>query len=139
MRCPSCGGAELKHDKRDVPYTFKGETTVFENIEGDYCPNCGESLHGPVVGEKLSRMAMAFNKRCDPLPDEVEEWVCLLSQDDGEAALEHLAAGNPIYYREADTPQGVCIKEFPNGRRELVRFDLESGKEVVVSTLANSS
>ncbi|GEM_PF-5175425 len=28
MKCPVCGAAELIHDTRDVPYTYKGETTV---------------------------------------------------------------------------------------------------------------
>jgi hypothetical protein len=43
--------------------------------------------------------------------------------DDGAAAREHLAAGFPIYYSEDDTPAGAVIKEYPDGRRELVRFD----------------
>jgi len=51
----------------------------------------------------------------------------------GNAARENLAAGNPIYYRKPDTPPGVCVKEYPDGRLELVRFDLKSGKEVVLS------
>ena len=45
--------------------------------------------------------------------------------DDGAAAREHLAAGFPIYYSEDDTPAGAVIKEYPDGRRELVRFDRE--------------
>lgn len=28
MKCPVCGAAELIHDTRDLPYTYKGETTV---------------------------------------------------------------------------------------------------------------
>jgi len=26
MKCPVCGAAELIHDTRDLPYTYKGET-----------------------------------------------------------------------------------------------------------------
>lgn len=137
MICPSCGGAEMEHDTRDVPYTDKGGTTVFAGIEGCYCPKCGESVHGAEIGEKLSRMALAFNNR-GPLPDDFNALTRLIDQDDGEAARAHLAAGNPIYYREEDTPPGVCVKEFPDGHRELVRFDLESGKETVVSSLADA-
>lgn len=37
-------------------------------------------------------------------------------------AREHLAAGRPIYYGEHDTPSGLLIKEYPDGRRELVRY-----------------
>lgn len=137
MKCPSCGGAELEHETRDMPYTYDGETTVFAGIEGYYCPNCGESVHGAEIGDKLSRMALAFNNR-GPLPDNFDAMTRLISQDDGEAARAHLAAGNPIYYREADTPPGVCVKEFSDGHRELVRFNLESGKETVVSTLTDA-
>lgn len=43
--------------------------------------------------------------------------------DDGEAARSHLTAGRPIYYGERDTPPGLVVKEYPDGRRELVRFD----------------
>jgi hypothetical protein len=50
--------------------------------------------------------------------------------DDGAAAQEHLEAGFPIYYREGDTPQGLLVKEYPDGRRELVRFH-EEGDQVV--------
>ncbi len=53
-----------------------------------------------------------------------------LMNDDGAAAKEHLAAGFPIYFRDADTPAGLVIKEYPDGRRELVCFDL-NGEKVV--------
>lgn len=45
-----------------------------------------------------------------------------LGRDDGAAARAHLRAGRPVYYREDTTPGGLVIKEFPDGRRELVRF-----------------
>lgn len=45
-------------------------------------------------------------------------------------AREHLAAGRPIYYGEDDTPAGLLIKEYPDGRRELVRYHRD-GDEVV--------
>jgi hypothetical protein len=34
-----------------------------------------------------------------------------------------LGAGHPIYYVEQDTPDDLLIKEYPDGRRELVRCD----------------
>lgn len=46
-----------------------------------------------------------------------------MHDDHGTAAAEHLAAGFPIYYSNATTPAGALIKEYPDGRRELVRFD----------------
>lgn len=38
--------------------------------------------------------------------------------------------GIPIYYSEKDTPQGLMIKEYPDGRRELVRFSRQ-GDELI--------
>lgn len=45
--------------------------------------------------------------------------------DDGAAARSHLEAGFPIYYSDDDTPDDVIIKEYPDGRRELVRVDVD--------------
>ncbi len=44
MKCPVCGAAELVRDTRDVPFTYKGETTVIPAVTGDYCPACAESV-----------------------------------------------------------------------------------------------
>ncbi|HDS1612605.1 TPA: hypothetical protein QEL42_004580 [Stenotrophomonas maltophilia] len=50
--------------------------------------------------------------------------------DDGRAVRSLLAAGFPVYYREADTPPGLEVKHHPDGRRELVRFS-RAGDEVI--------
>ena len=42
MKCPSCGFAELAPESRDLPYTYKGETTTIVAVRGDFCPICGE-------------------------------------------------------------------------------------------------
>lgn len=55
------------------------------------------------------------------------------SDGDDSAARAMLAAGIPIYYREADTPPGLDIKEYPDGRRELVKFSRQGDQ--VISTL----
>ena len=36
MKCPVCGAAELIHDTRDLPYTYKGETTLILAATGDF-------------------------------------------------------------------------------------------------------
>ena len=41
--------------------------------------------------------------------------------DDDSASRAHLAAGRAIYYRRPDTPSEHVIREYPGGRRELVR------------------
>jgi HTH-type transcriptional regulator/antitoxin MqsA len=38
MKCPVCGGAELIPDTRDLPYTYKGETTTIPAVTGEFCP-----------------------------------------------------------------------------------------------------
>lgn len=36
MKCPVCGAAELIHDTRDLPYTYKGESTFITAVTGDF-------------------------------------------------------------------------------------------------------
>lgn len=36
MKCPGYGGAELVHDTRDIPYLYKGETTLIPDVTGDF-------------------------------------------------------------------------------------------------------
>lgn len=47
----------------------------------------------------------------------------------------HLAAGRPVYYRKLGTPKGLLLKEYPGGRVELVKFNLEG--DWVVGVLEN--
>jgi len=43
-----------------------------------------------------------------------------LMNDDGAAAKEHLAAGFPIYFRDADTPAGSALDfRRPERRRKI--------------------
>jgi HTH-type transcriptional regulator/antitoxin MqsA len=44
MKCPNCGAAKLVHDTRDLPYTYKGESTILPQVTGDFCPACDESI-----------------------------------------------------------------------------------------------
>lgn len=53
-----------------------------------------------------------------------------VERDGDLAAREHLTAGRPIYYWEENTPEGLAIKEYPDGRRELVRQG-PAGDEVI--------
>lgn len=63
MKCPECGGAELVKGRRDLPYTYRGETTVFAGVAGDWCPKCGEGVLSAEEDERLDAMALAFNKQ----------------------------------------------------------------------------
>ena len=63
MKCPNCGMADLVHDTRDMPYTYKGETTAFAQIAGDYCPACGEGLFDAATSRAISAEMKAFGKQ----------------------------------------------------------------------------
>ena len=63
MICPECGAAELVHDTRDEPYTYKGQNTTIPAVTADYCPVCGESVLEPVHGDRYSRLIGEFQRR----------------------------------------------------------------------------
>lgn len=63
MKCPICGAAELLHDTRDLPYTYKGETTVIVGVTGDYCPACAESVLDATESERVMREMRSFSKQ----------------------------------------------------------------------------
>jgi HTH-type transcriptional regulator/antitoxin MqsA len=62
-KCPACGAAELLHDTRDVPYPYKGQTTTFPALSGDFCPACGEILLDPAEADRYGAAVCAFNKQ----------------------------------------------------------------------------
>ncbi|CDK99137.1 conserved protein of unknown function [Magnetospirillum gryphiswaldense MSR-1 v2] len=55
-----------------------------------------------------------------------------LANDKGEEAKRHLAAGRAIYYGDDRHPDGV-VKEYPDGRRQLVTF--QNDTEVLIRDL----
>lgn len=62
MKCPCCGAAELIRDTRDVPYTYKGETTTIPEVTGDYCPACGEIILDREQGDRYSEFIGLFRR-----------------------------------------------------------------------------
>jgi len=63
MKCPVCGAAELIHDTRDLPYTYKGESTVIPAVTADFCPACNESITDMAETERVMREMQTFNKQ----------------------------------------------------------------------------
>jgi len=63
MKCPVCGAAELIHDTRDLPYTYKGESTIISAVRADFCPACDESITDITETERVMREMQAFNKQ----------------------------------------------------------------------------
>lgn len=63
MKCPVCGAAELIHDTRDLPYTYKGETTAIAAVMGDFCPACAESILDAAESNRVMREMRAFSRQ----------------------------------------------------------------------------
>lgn len=63
MKCPVCGGAELVHGTRDMPFTYKGQTTQVKAVTADWCDACGESLAGPAESERVMRAMNEFRQQ----------------------------------------------------------------------------
>ena len=63
MQCPNCGAAALVRGTRDLPYTYKGETTVLAQVSGDWCPACGEGVFDAEVSRMIGAAMKAFGKQ----------------------------------------------------------------------------
>ncbi|MEY3654245.1 MAG: hypothetical protein RL739_2415 [Pseudomonadota bacterium] len=63
MKCPVCGAAELIHDTRDLPYTYKGESTVIPSVTADFCPACDESITDMTETDRVMSEMQVFHKQ----------------------------------------------------------------------------
>ena len=63
MKCPACGGAELLHDTRDMPYVYKGESTEIPALTGDFCPACAEVVLDAPESDRYGAAVKAFIKQ----------------------------------------------------------------------------
>jgi HTH-type transcriptional regulator/antitoxin MqsA len=63
MKCPVCGAAELIHDTRDQPYTYKGVTIAIEAVTGDFCPVCDEVILDMAESMRINELMLQFNKQ----------------------------------------------------------------------------
>ena len=63
MKCPVCGAGELIHDTRDLPYTYKGETTTIPAVTADFCPACDETITDMAETERVMIEMQTFNKQ----------------------------------------------------------------------------
>ena len=63
MKCPSCGAAELVHDTRDTPYTYKGEPTSLSAVNADFCPACGEAVLNAKESRRVNGLMREFNQQ----------------------------------------------------------------------------
>ena len=63
MKCPVCAQARLVRKTRNLPYTYKGESTVISSVTGDFCPACSESVLDAEESARVSAAMLEFNKQ----------------------------------------------------------------------------
>ena len=63
MKCPSCGASRMVRDTRDVPYVYKGESTLIPAVKGDFCSACGEVLLDQEHGDRYSELIGQFQRQ----------------------------------------------------------------------------
>ena len=63
MKCPSCGTAKLVHDIRDVPYIYKGESTILPQVTGDFCLACDEPILDAWESRRTMELMSVFSKQ----------------------------------------------------------------------------
>lgn len=63
MKCPSCAAAELVHDTRDMPHTYKSESTIIPAVTGDFCPACGGAVLDADESTRVSTAMLEFSKQ----------------------------------------------------------------------------
>ena len=101
MKCPCCGAAELIHDTRDMPYTYKGEITTIPAVTGDFCPACGEVVLDREHGDRYSELMVQFNKQVNAAYVDPNYIVKVrrkldLDQRDEAVAFDHCKCGRSI-------------------------------------------
>ena len=65
MNCPVCASADLVQATRDLPYIFKGQSTVLPAIRGAFCPACREGVVEGAESTRLIAARMAFHHAVD--------------------------------------------------------------------------
>lgn len=63
MKCPHCAAARVVPGIRDMPYTYKGESTTLRAVSGEFCPACGEAVLDARESARVSALMLAFNKQ----------------------------------------------------------------------------
>jgi HTH-type transcriptional regulator/antitoxin MqsA len=53
----------LVRGTRDLPYTYKGETTTIAAVRGQFCPACGEILLAAGEARRVSKAMLELNKQ----------------------------------------------------------------------------
>jgi HTH-type transcriptional regulator/antitoxin MqsA len=53
----------MARECRDIPYSYKGESTVIPAVNGQYCTVCGEAVMDAEESQRVSLAMLTFNKQ----------------------------------------------------------------------------
>lgn len=63
MHCPECGSKNTIKDYRDIPFTYKGQSTVVKAVGADWCLDCGEGVIFKEESLRIDSILAEFNKQ----------------------------------------------------------------------------
>lgn len=65
MKCPTCGTGNLIVATRELPYSYKGKSTVIKAVKGKFCNNlkCREAVVDIDESARMAKEMLAFNKK----------------------------------------------------------------------------
>ena len=63
MHCPECGSKNTIKDYRDIPFTYKGQSTVVKAVGADWCLDCGEGVIFKEESLRIDSILTEFNKQ----------------------------------------------------------------------------
>ncbi|GHV04187.1 hypothetical protein AGMMS50229_05010 [Campylobacterota bacterium] len=82
-------------------------------------------------------MSLSMTLPNDNTEVDVDAIMDFIEHDQTNIAEEILKQGHWVVYLEKDTPSGCVIKEYPNGRKELLRVDLYGGGDQVIKVICD--
>jgi HTH-type transcriptional regulator / antitoxin MqsA len=90
MKCITCGTGRMKLATRDVTYTYKGHSTVLQNVTGQFCSSCDEYILDAAESKRTMDAMLAFHKNVNAVivdPSFISSVRKKLALDQREAAF----------------------------------------------------
>ncbi|MGV7210650.1 type II toxin-antitoxin system MqsA family antitoxin [Oxalobacteraceae bacterium A2-2] len=68
--CPVCGAPFPEYATRNLPYTYRGKTTIIPAVSGYHCAHCGEVTLDRAAADRYSELIGEFERRVNKDPVE---------------------------------------------------------------------
>jgi HTH-type transcriptional regulator / antitoxin MqsA len=65
MICPFCDQPAMKHAVRDMPFEYKGHSTIIPHVDGDFCDACGEMIMSDAESQRVGLAMRDFRNQVD--------------------------------------------------------------------------